>query len=244
MVASSIRSLFRDDSSDGAGPVHATSLSDAIDQRLISAIVRGEYPPGAKLSEVELATALGVSRTPLRETLGRLSADGLIVREPNRGMRVAPLSAEQAIQFYDCRILLEGRTIELSAPHIAPVHVDALNRVLDSMRNLEQGDDTEDSRWTWLGIVEEFHDIYRGLCPNRELIRIVHSTASRALRLRVLNIERPGRMAYSLAQHTRVATGLAQRDPDASAKALNDLLETSKIGILASLADTHQPTYR
>lgn len=244
MAVSPIRGLFSQDASSAAGSVHASALSDAIDRRLISAIVRGEYPAGSKLLEVELAAALGVSRTPLREALGRLSADGLIIREPNRGMRVAPLSAEQAIQFYDCRILLEGRAIELSAPHVTPVHVDAINRVLDRMHELEHGEDTPDTRWAWLGVVEDFHDIYRALCPNRELVRIVHSTASRALRLRVLNIQRPGRKAYSLSQHTRIAGALTQRDPDASVRALTDLLETSKTGILASLADTDQPNHR
>lgn len=231
-IGSPIRSLFQNSDE----PVHAVSLGDAIDQRLITAIVRGELPPGKKLSEVELATRFGVSRTPLRDALTRLASEGLVLREANRGVRVAPIDAQQTIEFYDCRILLETKTIELAAPYFGDVQLSKLNRILDRLRSLESSLPEDDARWTWLGVVEEFHDTYRSACPNRELVSIVHSLANRALRLRMLNIGRSGRMAYSLAQHVRIAEALSKRDPDASVIALAELLETSKVGILASIA--------
>lgn len=223
----------------GSPGLQAVALSDVIDQRLITAIVRGELAPGVKLSEVELAAQLGVSRTPLREALNRLSSEGLLIREANRGVRVAPLDADQAIHFYDCRILLEGRAIELAAPHIGATELIALERCLDEMERIEQLPVNSETRWSWLGVVEQFHDCYRSVCPNPELIKIVRSMANRALRLRVLNIDRPGRMAYSLTQHRRIFEALKRRDADASARALAELLETSKVGIIASIAQNH-----
>ncbi len=67
------------------------------ERRLHAAIVRGELAPGERLTEDELATWLGVSRTPVREALGRLAATGLVTIDANRGARVAPLDAAEML---------------------------------------------------------------------------------------------------------------------------------------------------
>jgi len=73
-------------------------------------IIDGVYPPGMRLSQGGLAAELEISRTPLREALHRLEADGLVVAEANRGMQVAPTSVEQVEQYYALRLLVEPPT--------------------------------------------------------------------------------------------------------------------------------------
>ena len=71
-------------------------------------ILRGEYAPGARLGEVELAEALGVSRTPVREALRQLAAEGLVELVPNKGARVIAWTPGELEQVFDLRAQVEG----------------------------------------------------------------------------------------------------------------------------------------
>lgn len=87
-----------------------TTVED-IYRTLRNRIIEGRYMPGFRLSQGALATELETSRTPLREALHRLEADGLVVAEANRGMEVAPTSATEVEQHYMLRLLVEPPTI-------------------------------------------------------------------------------------------------------------------------------------
>lgn len=85
----------------------ATFRTQAADH-LRQAIIRGDIPPGAPITEAGLAGRLGVSRGPLREALGLLVAEGLLVSVPYTGTRVAELSTDDVREIYSLRIALEG----------------------------------------------------------------------------------------------------------------------------------------
>ncbi|GAA0711018.1 GntR family transcriptional regulator [Dactylosporangium roseum] len=209
-------------------PVAPASLGQLAAENLISAIVRGELKPGEHLSEVALGEKLGVSRTPLREALNQLVVDRLLVREPNRGVRVTELDADQVDQFYDCRVLLETRVIALAAPVVRDEGLTVMRRLLDTMREIEQNPPAVDARWDWLDLVEKFHDAYRVDCPNQEMVALVRGMNHRALRYRAITVARPGRMVYSINQHQRILRALEQRNPQEAESELRTLLESSK----------------
>ena len=83
-------------------------------------ILRGDFPAGARLGEVELAERLGVSRTPVREALGRLAAEGLVEIVPNRGARVTSWTVAELEGVFDLRAALEPRLTALAVPQAAP----------------------------------------------------------------------------------------------------------------------------
>ena len=85
-----------------------------VDSLLRRAIVNGELAPGQKLYAERLAEQWGVSPTPLRETFQRLAGEGLVVIEPQRGARVAPVDVRQAAEIYEIRLLLDPVAIEHS----------------------------------------------------------------------------------------------------------------------------------
>ena len=85
-----------------------------VDGLLRSAILQGEFLPGEKLYAERLAERWGVSPTPVRETFQRLAGEGLVVIEPQRGARVAPLSVEEATEVYELRLLLDPVAVEQS----------------------------------------------------------------------------------------------------------------------------------
>lgn len=97
-------------------------------------IINGVYTPGFRLSQGALAADLEVSRTPLREALHRLEADGLVVAEANRGMEVAPTSAVEVEQYYALRLLVEPPTI---AAIVGDLTEDDLARMEADLQALE-----------------------------------------------------------------------------------------------------------
>lgn len=94
----------------------ATPLTRAewVDAQLRRAILSGELAPGERLRAEHLAQQYGVSPTPLRETFMRLAGEGLVVVEPQRGARVAPLDVAEAVEIYDLRLLVDPEALQRS----------------------------------------------------------------------------------------------------------------------------------
>src|SRR6516164_1747566 len=85
---------------DQKGLISKKPLRDDIHALLRERIVKGGVPPGNRLQDVQLASELGVSRTPVREALLRLEREGLVESDPNRGFFVAPLSRQEVLEIY------------------------------------------------------------------------------------------------------------------------------------------------
>jgi DNA-binding GntR family transcriptional regulator len=98
------------------GRIAGFDTTDAQYARLRQEILDGAFAPGAILLETVLSARYGVSRTPVREALGRLAQDGLIERS-TRGFRIKERNPEEILEIYEARIALEGRSAELAARH-------------------------------------------------------------------------------------------------------------------------------
>lgn len=109
-------------------------------QYLRRAVLEGEILPGERLGEVELGQQLGVSRTPIREAIMRLTQDGLLVAEANKGVRVRSVTAEEARDTYAVREELDGLAAALAATHHTPADALALRTALATL-NAAQSDD-------------------------------------------------------------------------------------------------------
>src|SRR5689334_13784123 len=95
----------RDRELDSASAVvDPTTGAQAVYRRLYAEILAGELDPGKAISQIKLAERLGVSRTPLREALRMLERDGLVHAEPNRRVRVTPVSVDDLEQLYALRV--------------------------------------------------------------------------------------------------------------------------------------------
>lgn len=108
-----------------AGAAHAYD-------HLRAAIVENRYPPGHRLVEQTLAAEMGLSRTPVREALRTLQAEGLVVIERNRGAMVRPLSPTEVVDLYGLRIRLESYAVELATERSTEVELGALVEAADA----------------------------------------------------------------------------------------------------------------
>lgn len=110
------------------------------------AIVEGRFPPSDRLIEQRLAAELHLSRTPIREALRRLQAEGLVISEANRGAMVRPVSENEINDFYEMRCRLEAYATELAAERIsAEVLAELRNDANEFERVVESSDATVES---------------------------------------------------------------------------------------------------
>src|SRR5215213_10039320 len=98
-----------------SGHIRADSVVDLAYVRIRSMVVEGEIPPGGRLGQVELAEQLGISRTPVREALRRLTGEGLAEFVPNRGFRAASPGLDDVLRRLEVRSLLEPGIARLAA---------------------------------------------------------------------------------------------------------------------------------
>lgn len=96
-------------------------------------ILDGTYAPGIRLSQQALADSLSVSRTPLREALHRLEAEGLVIAQANRGMEVSPATHQQAEQSYAARLLLEPPLVAALVDDIGDKEIEQMTQALERM---------------------------------------------------------------------------------------------------------------
>ena len=119
----------------------ATDTERDLHERILDAIDAGDYPPGARLLETELAETFGVSRTPVREALRRLESQGVVTHEARKGAVVASLDYNQLGELYAVREVMEGLAARLAARFASPAEVQLLRDMIakDRHRPLKAG---------------------------------------------------------------------------------------------------------
>jgi DNA-binding GntR family transcriptional regulator len=120
-------------------PSERGNAVEEVYQVLHERIVAGVYPPGLRLSQLDLSNEFSTSRTPLREAMNRLQANGLVVANRNRGMVVAPICEEKMEQWYAVRLLVEPTIVGAVVHDFTQEDLDAMVDALARMhQNLER----------------------------------------------------------------------------------------------------------
>ncbi len=107
------------------------TLADRVCHQIVTAIIKGDIPPGHKISEPELARTYGISRGPLREAIRRLEGLRLVQRIPHVGARVVSLSSNELIEIYHVREAMEGMACRLAAENMSDEEVASLRALLE-----------------------------------------------------------------------------------------------------------------
>ena len=147
-------------------------ITETIRDRILS----GDYPAGHHLRETAVANDLKVSRTPVREALHRLAADGLVELHPNRGARVAGWTDEEVEEIFGLRVLLEGYAARLAATRIDAVTLAGLEELAARMESTDEtGDDAERDEIAELNVA--FHLLILECAGNAQLTSFASSLA-------------------------------------------------------------------
>lgn len=162
----------------------ARSLGQWTERRLRLAILTGELGPGTRLAPALLAREWGISVTPLREAVHRLAGEGLIEESRHRGSHVSMVSAEDARDLYELRLLLEPLALEKSLGATDEGHRSAMQGAFDRWVQA-----TEDDRLDVLATEEvhqAFHSVLYERCPSVRLLNTVDMLSRHSARYRIL----------------------------------------------------------
>ena len=123
----------------------SVTLKGHVVEQIRNAILSGAFQPGERLNEVQLAKQLKVSRIPVREALGQLQEQGLVMNKPRRGMFVISLSEEDVQRINSLRILLESEAIKLCSAKMTPTIAKRLEILVERMEDHSKRSDLEAS---------------------------------------------------------------------------------------------------
>ena len=184
----------------------AAQAADAIRD----AILAGRIPAGARIAELDLARQLSVSRTPIREALSRLAAEGLVELSPNRGARVASWTSEELREIFEVRLRLEPYAVSQAVPAAVPGRARRARRPgpVDAGARPGPGPD---------GIVElnqRFHGLLIARAGSPALASALTSVTHAVVVRRNFQHYSPGALARSLAHHLEIVAAARAGEPD------------------------------
>jgi DNA-binding GntR family transcriptional regulator len=195
-------------------------MKTAYDQ-LFQAIERSEIKPGDRLLETDLAALFGVSRTPVREAIRRLEAEGVVEHKPRVGAVVRTLGQQEIIELYEMRIVLEKTAATMASKHAAPAEIRALDNLNDAMKQ------ASDDPVQVAVLNRRFHRCIMDAARNQFLSHSYQSLSHALILLGKTTLETPSRVEIVTAQHTTIFAAIASGDPDAAANAMRTHMETS-----------------
>lgn len=199
-------------------------LARELARALESAIIFGDLPPDARLTEEELAQRYRVSRSPVREALRLLEQDGLVLREARRGFWVAPMSRRDLDEVYSCRVALEGLAAEQAAQARTPAGVSELRSCLGALAKAAGDGDVRSYFRENVRMTSQIH----AMAGNETLRRLLDSIGKQALRYRFLAYSRsPELIAMSLAGNEQIVEAIAKGRPEAARLVTERLIRRS-----------------
>lgn len=208
-------------------------------------ILRGDFELNTPISQVKLAEQLGVSRTPLREALRMLQREGLIEAEPNRRVRVAPLSISDLEEVYAHRIVLEALALSLSVPHFTDVDFAEIRGHLETMHRIEgehavRGSDPADVE-LWQAPHRDFHAALRRYAGTR-ITHYAIVLSDHSERYRRVYLAEPAAWAAAGDEHEAIVQACEARDVAHAYELMSRHLARTALSVVAKAAPEHDPS--
>ncbi|MFM0644217.1 phosphonate utilization associated transcriptional regulator [Paraburkholderia bryophila] len=211
------------------------SLTTLVQDELERLILSGEFAPGDKLNEAQLATRLGVSRGPVREAFRALEQAGLLRTEKNHGVSVRSLSLKEAEEIYQVRAMLDEHIGRLLAGDISAEHLGALRGIVESMKLAQSSHDGQ----TYGHLNLQFHDTMAAAVGNRKLLdtyrRLVGELSLFRQAVLTRNVDA---IDQSAQEHEDIVEAIAAGDADLTERLIRNHLAHGR----ERMRQAHQPT--
>ncbi len=196
-------------------------------EKLKLLILNGELSKGQPLIERTIAERLGVSRTPIRETILRLEHDGLVEIVQGKGAFVVSYSIEDLVEIYDVRVGLEPVAARLSCPNVEKSDLERFEEAFQKFIADPERDERSNAEWQRIGA--EFHNYFVRKSRNSRIIRIMDSMREQIALFRSLGrLVSPEAVSRTvIEEHLAIVDALRNRDPAEAERAVRRHLENS-----------------
>jgi DNA-binding GntR family transcriptional regulator len=196
--------------------VPRTGLHEHAARKLRTLIVRGDLLPGEPLLEVNLSEALGISRTPLREALKQLAAEGLVELQLNRSAIVAPLRRDELTELFEAVSGIERCAAELAAIRMTAQDIERLEALQMRIERHHRRGELRD----YFEVNQQIHGVIVGFARNSVLKASHDALLARVERARLFALSADGRWEESVREHEQVLAALKARDVEQAGQLL------------------------
>ena len=201
-------------------------------------ILTGEYGPEERLIEEQLAERLGVSRTPIRQALTMLEAEGLVELAPNRGATVCSFSVEDVWDIYDLRAVLEGHAARRAAGRIRRQALARLRDLAAATDGLAgRFEDHEEEIRALVALNQEFHGAIVEASRNRRLERLINRTVEIPLMFKAFFWYTPHERVISNHYHRQILHALEDGDADRAEIVMREHVYEGRDFVIAALRE-------
>lgn len=197
------------------------SQGEAAYTQLYAAIREGQFQPGDRLREVDVAQRLALSRTPVREALRKLESDGIVEHRPRIGAVIRKLSQPEVVQLYEMRLVLERTAAEMAAKHASAAEIDALEDLNTQIAAAR--DDAQRAS----ALNQKFHGCIYLATRNQFLLESARGLNNALMLLGPTTLADEARIKTVHAQHEQIITALRSGDAVAAGIAAETHLQTS-----------------
>jgi len=205
------------------------NLTEQVYEQLIGLLIAGELRPGDVITERRMAERLNASRTPIREALGRLESEGLVYKQPNRGVTVSPFSTEAFVDILNVRRLLEAEAAYLAAGNIPSERIEAIRSALQTLAKNPKP--TLSDIWD---VDDMLHGEIADAAGNALMAALIRDLRRRT---HVFNAYRnPVTPRFSVDENLKLLDAVANKDRDAARVAMSDHIEMVKLAIIERLS--------
>ena len=207
-------------------------------ERLRALILTGEYGPEERLIEEQLAERLGVSRTPVRQALTMLEAEGLVELAPNRGATVRSFTVADVWDIYDLRAVLEGHAARRAAGRIHRDELARLGALAVEMEGLAgRFDDHGEEIRALVALNQEFHGAIVEASRNKRLFRLINRTVEIPLMFKAFFWYTPHERVISNHYHRQILHALEAGDADRAEIVMREHVYEGRDFVIASLKE-------
>src|SRR5207247_1532667 len=207
------------------------TLQQRVAVRLRELLIQGALPPGAKLNERVLCEQLGVSRTPLREAIRALAAEGLLSMDPGRGAYALALSTEDVAHTFDVIAVLEGLAAERAAAYASDDELAEMRALQFEMQAAFERRDLA----AYYRHNARIHELLSDMARNPVLKAIWQQLNARLQALRFLSNQDEAKWARALQEHAAILQALQARDATALRQLLVEHLRRKRDAVLERL---------
>ena len=188
-------------------------LRDVVFNTLRQAILRGEFKPGERLMEIQLANKLGVSRTPIREAIRKLELEGLVIMIPRKGAEVADITEKSLRDVLEVRKALEELAVQLACEKITQEELEELEKAGENFKKvLKRSKDITEVAEADV----RFHDVIYMATDNQKLILLLNNLREQMYRYRVEYLKREEAYPQLIAEHAAIIEYISKGEKKAA----------------------------
>lgn len=208
-------------------------LREIVFKTMREAILNGDFKPGQRLMEVQLAEQMGVSRTPVREAIRKLELEGLVIMVPRKGAYVAGLSVEDIEEVLEIREVLEGLAANLAAIRASDEEILKLNNIIKLFSLAAKNRDID----SLIKYDIKFHDTIYHASRNKRLLQMINALQEQVQRFRVAYISQFDNGEMLLEEHEKIFEAISNRNGEKARDAAGFHISHSEEFIIKAISE-------